>query len=71
MIDFRMLRTLILLDQEINKNWYTLPQTYCHKPIAMDLELSKETDLIRMLKEFKDVFVWFYKDLKGVDPKVC
>ena len=24
-----------------------------------------------MLKEYKDVFAWSYKDLKGVDPKVC
>ena len=24
-----------------------------------------------MLKEYRDVFAWSYKDLKGVDPEIC
>lgn len=24
-----------------------------------------------MLKEYRDVFAWSYKDLKGVDPNIC
>ena len=39
--------------------------------IATDLEAKKETILISTLKEYKDVFAWSYKDLKGVDPQVC
>jgi hypothetical protein len=25
----------------------------------------------QMLKEFKDVFAWTYKDLKGIPPKLA
>ena len=39
--------------------------------IAADLELEEESMLIAALKEYKDVFAWSYKDLKGVDPKIC
>ena len=39
--------------------------------IATDLETDEETKLISTLKEYKDVFAWSYKDLKGVDPQVC
>ena len=27
--------------------------------------------MIATLKVYKDVFDWSYKDLKGVDPKIC
>ena len=27
--------------------------------------------MIRSLKEYRDVFAWTLKDLKGVDPKIC
>ena len=37
--------------------------------IATDLEPNKEQSLIEILQEFKDVFAWSYKDLKGVDPE--
>ena len=36
--------------------------------IAADLEPEDEKMLIAALKEYKDVFAWSYKDLKGVDP---
>ena len=39
--------------------------------IATDLSLTKEALLISTLKEYKDVFAWSYKDLKGVDPEIC
>ena len=39
--------------------------------IAMDLELTKEQRLVEILQEFRDVFAWSYKDLKGVDPTIC
>ena len=39
--------------------------------IATNLEADEETILISTLKEYKDVFAWSYKDLKGVDPQVC
>ena len=39
--------------------------------IATDLELEEETELIKLLKEYRDVFAWSFEDLKGVDPVVC
>ena len=39
--------------------------------IATDLEVDEENVSIYTLKEYKDVFAWSYKDLKGVDPQVC
>ena len=39
--------------------------------IATDLTLEDETLLIATLKEYKDVFAWSYKDLKGVDLTIC
>ena len=29
------------------------------------------TSLVKTLKEYRDVFAWSYKDLKGVDPDIC
>ncbi len=34
------------------------------------LELIVTQQLIKLLKEFKDVFAWTYKDLKGIPPKI-
>ena len=39
--------------------------------IATDLSQEEEELLVSTLKEYKDVFVWSSKDLKGVDPEVC
>ena len=39
--------------------------------IATDLKPEEETELIKLLKEYRDVFAWSFKDLKGVDPAVC
>jgi hypothetical protein len=27
--------------------------------------------LIKLLKEFKDIFTWTYKDLKGIPPEIA
>ncbi|MCO5613438.1 hypothetical protein L7F22_067714 [Adiantum nelumboides] len=37
-------------------------------------EIQREEEeklLVATLKEYKDVFAWSYKDLKGVDPSIC
>ena len=39
--------------------------------IATDLVAAEEELLIETLKQYKDIFAWSYKDLKGVDPKIC
>ncbi len=38
--------------------------------ISVDLELVVGYQLIELLKEFKDIFAWTYKDLKGIPPKI-
>ena len=38
--------------------------------IATNLEPKKEIKLIKILQKFWDVFVWSFKNLKGVDPLV-
>ena len=39
--------------------------------IANDLTPAEEQELIALLMEYRDVFAWSYKDLKGVDPSIC
>ena len=39
--------------------------------VLANLSEEEEKELIKLLKEFKDVFVWYYKDLKEVDLEVC
>ena len=39
--------------------------------IATDLLPEEEERLIATLREYKDIFAWSYKDLKGVDPSIC
>ena len=42
------------------------------KPIFVSVDLTKEeeSDLIALLKEYKDCFAWSYKDMKGVPLEV-
>lgn len=39
--------------------------------IAADLEPDEEELLVKTLKEYRDVFSWSYRNLKGVDPDIC
>jgi hypothetical protein len=41
--------------------------------IKVHAQLTKENieELKMLLKEFKDVFAWTYKDLKGIPPKLA
>ena len=39
--------------------------------ILVDLTAEQEEQLIALLKEYRDVFAWSYKDFKGADPKFC
>jgi hypothetical protein len=36
----------------------------------VDFERIINNQLIELQKEFKDIFAWTYKDLKGIPPKV-
>ena len=39
--------------------------------IASDLTPEEEQELIALLMQYREVFAWSYKDLKGVDPSIC
>jgi ribosomal protein L7/L12 len=39
--------------------------------INAQLETCKVLELQQLLKEFKDVFAWTYKDPKGIPPKLA
>jgi hypothetical protein len=39
--------------------------------VTSTLELVVTYQLIEFLKEFKDVFAWTYKNLKGIPPKIA
>ena len=38
--------------------------------IATDLNHEEEDELVRLLREYRAVFAWSYKDLKGIDPEI-
>jgi hypothetical protein len=38
--------------------------------IIAQLEIEKMFKVEQLLKEFKDVFTWTYKNLKGIPPKL-
>jgi hypothetical protein len=35
------------------------------------METCKTLEVEQLLKEFKDVFAWTYKNLKGIPPKLA
>ena len=42
------------------------------RPISISLKLLEEEKLeqIQLLKEFKDIFAWEYKEMPGLDPSL-
>jgi len=43
------------------------------KPIFMSESLSpfEKEDLIQLIREYIDVFVWNYEDMLGLDPQIA
>jgi len=39
--------------------------------ISESLSPSEKEDLIHLIQEYKDVFVWNYKDMFGLDPQIA
>jgi len=42
-----------------------------HVKINVDWEPVVNYQLIELLKEFKDIFIWTYKYLKGIPPDIA
>ena len=41
------------------------------RPISISASLTKkESELVLLLKEFKDVFAWDYSEMPGLDPRL-
>ncbi len=53
---------------KFNLGTYAEPQMM---KINAQLETGKVLKMEQLLKEFKDVFAWTYKDLKGIPPKLA
>ena len=51
--------------KEINLGTEDDPRTVI---INLNLNLEEEFALIKVLKEYKDTFVWTYEDMPGLDP---
>ena len=39
--------------------------------IGLTLSSEEKTELVTVLKEFKDVFAWSYEDMPGIDPEIA
>ena len=39
--------------------------------IGLTLNSEEKTELVAVLKEFKDVFAWSYEDMPGIDPEIA
>ena len=42
------------------------------KPVKMGENFPKDTkhELIALLKEFKEIFAWYYQDIPGLDTEI-
>jgi len=39
--------------------------------VSSSLKQEEEKEYLDLLSEYKDVFVWSYKEISGLDPKVA
>ena len=39
--------------------------------IAKDMKLADKQKMTKLLRQYKDVFVWLFEDMKGLDPTFC
>jgi hypothetical protein len=62
--------TLTKYQQLMKFNLGTNAESHMVK-INAHLEIGKVLELEKLLKEFKDVFTWTYKDLKRIPPKLA
>ena len=60
------LRVVATKLEEVNMGTIVEPRTIS---IAKNLPPSTRTELIALLREYKDVFAWSYNDMKGLSPK--
>ena len=52
--------------EEVNIGTTEVPQLLS---IARDLTSGEKTAMTKLLQEYRDVFAWSHKDIKGLDPK--
>ena len=53
--------------EDINLNTIKEPRPV---NVVKEMPLEEKTTMVGLLKEFKDVFAWLYKDMRGLDPKL-
>jgi hypothetical protein len=52
--------------KEVNLNTSETPQTML---ISKDLKPALKSQLINLVRQYKDVFAWTLEDMQGLDPK--
>jgi hypothetical protein len=60
----------IIEEKKLNKIKQGFEENSQQVKISVDLEPIINSQLIELLKEFKDIFVWTYKDLNDIPPKI-
>ncbi len=61
----------IIIEEQLTKINLCFEKKLTTVKISVDLESIINYQLIELLKEFKDIFAWTYKDLKGIPPYVA
>jgi hypothetical protein len=62
---------IVIDEEQLTKINLGSKENLQHVKISVDLELVVSHQLIELLKEFKDIFAWTYKDLKGIPPDIA
>ncbi len=62
---FHITRQIIIEEKQLTKTNLG-SEVFLQLKISVDLEPIINNQLIELLKEFKDIFSWTYKDLKGI-----
>jgi hypothetical protein len=61
----------IVTEEQLTKINLGFEENLQHVKISVDLKLVVNFQLIKLLKEFKDIFAWTYKDLKGIPLEIA
>jgi hypothetical protein len=62
---------IVIDEEQLTKINLGSKENLQHVKISVDLEPVVSHQLIELLKEFKDIFAWTYKDLKGIPPDIA
>jgi hypothetical protein len=62
---------IVIDEKKLTKINLGFKENLQHVKFSVDLEPVVSHQLIELLKEFKGIFAWTYKDLKGIPPNIA